>query len=85
MIENPPPGEGEEWVKVWKDLTPRGKFALPKELGDFVAVMCSDRAGSHTTGAEFTIDGGEHFDKTPTLEQKLMGRLHNLVNWATRA
>jgi len=64
MIENPPPGEGEEWVKLWKELTPRGKFALPKEVGDFVAVICSDRAGSHCTGAEYTIDGGEFVWRT---------------------
>lgn len=58
MIKNPPPGEGEQWVTKWNGMTPVGRFADPKEIGDTLVLMCSDKASTFMTGHDLVIDGG---------------------------
>ena len=39
------------------EAIPMGRFGEPRELGDFVAFLCSERAG-YVTGATMQVDGG---------------------------
>ncbi|KAK4684803.1 hypothetical protein P7C73_g5362, partial [Tremellales sp. Uapishka_1] len=73
MIANPPPGE-EEWVKTWQAMTPVDRFAQPKEIGDMVVLLCSDRASHFMTGSDVVLDGGESFLSIHLSAIKLMNR-----------
>jgi NAD(P)-dependent dehydrogenase (short-subunit alcohol dehydrogenase family) len=44
----------------WRELTaamPQGRGAKPREIGDLVAFLASDRSG-YTSGVIYTVDGG---------------------------
>lgn len=62
MIKNPPPGEGERWVAKWNEMTPVGRFAGPKEIGDTLVLLCSDKASTFMTGHDLVIDGGRSIE-----------------------
>jgi 3-oxoacyl-[acyl-carrier protein] reductase len=47
----------EAGYEAWASDVPLGRIGEPRELGDMVAVLASDRA-SYITGAELAIDGG---------------------------
>jgi len=47
----------ETGYEAWASDVPLGRIGEPRELGDMVAVLASDRA-SFVTGAELAIDGG---------------------------
>jgi NAD(P)-dependent dehydrogenase (short-subunit alcohol dehydrogenase family) len=47
----------EAGYEAWSSDVPLGRLGEPRELGDMVAVLASDRA-SYVTGAELVIDGG---------------------------
>ncbi len=48
----------EEGLEDWSDDTPLGRIGDPRELGDVVAFLASDRA-SFVTGANVPVDGGK--------------------------
>ncbi|ORY31387.1 hypothetical protein BCR39DRAFT_526392 [Naematelia encephala] len=58
MIANPPPGEGEEWVKIWKSMTPVDRWGTAEDVANHIVLLCSDRAGSFMTGSDIVVDGG---------------------------
>ena len=37
----------------------KDRFASTKELGDFIMLLCSERAGGFMTGSDVIWDGGE--------------------------
>jgi 3-oxoacyl-[acyl-carrier protein] reductase len=47
----------ETGYEQWASGVPLGRIGEPRELGDMVAVLASDRAG-YVNGAELAIDGG---------------------------
>ena len=49
-------GRGETWDQIAKD-TPIGRTGIPKEVGDFIAYLCTD-AASWIHGQSISIDGG---------------------------
>ncbi|RSH82863.1 hypothetical protein EHS25_005853 [Saitozyma podzolica] len=60
MIANPPDATASTWVSDWQARTPAGRFATPDEVGEFVALLVSDKQGGMgwMTGSDVVIDGG---------------------------
>lgn len=60
MIANPPDAQAQAWSKEWQDRTPVGKFATPDQVGEFVALLLSDRQGGmgFMAGSDVVLDGG---------------------------
>lgn len=79
MIKNPPPGEGEQWVAKWNGMTPVGRFADPKEIGDTLVLMCSDKASTFMTGHDLVIDGGMYIENATCDGTHWLPRLHYLL------
>lgn len=61
MIANPPDATASTWVSEWQARTPAGRFATPDEVGEFVALLVSEKQGGMgwMTGSDVVIDGGE--------------------------
>ena len=51
------PLEGTPFEQAILNATPMGRLGQPREIGEVVAFLASDRA-SYVTGAEFLVDGG---------------------------
>lgn len=79
MIKNPPPGEGEQWVAKWNEMTPVGRFADPKEIGDTLVLLCSDKASTFMTGHDLVIDGGMYIEIATGDGTHWLPRLHYLL------
>lgn len=47
----------EQYLESSQTLIPLGRFGEPRELGDVVAFLCSERA-SYLTGTSIQVDGG---------------------------
>ena len=47
----------QEWVKLWKEMTPMHRFADPSEIAYTMLFLASD-AASYVTGAILLVDGG---------------------------
>jgi NAD(P)-dependent dehydrogenase (short-subunit alcohol dehydrogenase family) len=47
----------DDWMSVWKERTPLGRFARPKEIADMLVVLASDKA-TYMTGSDVVVDGG---------------------------
>lgn len=46
-----------EWLPMWKDMTPMGRFGQPEEIANLMLFLASD-AASYMTGSIVLIDGG---------------------------
>lgn len=79
MIKNPPPGEGEQWVAKWNEMTPVGRFADPKEIGDTLVLLCSDKASTFMTGHDLVIDGGMYIEIATGDGTHWLPRIHYLL------
>ena len=55
-----PIGRGERWEEMAKD-TPIGRLGTPKEVGDFIAYLCTN-AASWIHGQSINIGGGTQMD-----------------------
>jgi NAD(P)-dependent dehydrogenase (short-subunit alcohol dehydrogenase family) len=51
------PGSYEEGLADWSEGIPLGRVGEPRELGETVAWLASDRA-SYVNGAAVPVDGG---------------------------
>jgi NAD(P)-dependent dehydrogenase (short-subunit alcohol dehydrogenase family) len=49
--------ENPVWAERWKDLTPLGRVAQPREIASVVGFLSSD-AASYMTGSVVVVDGG---------------------------
>lgn len=60
MIANPPDATAASWASDWQRRTPVGKFATPDQIGEFVALLLSDKQGGmgFMAGSDVVLDGG---------------------------
>lgn len=60
MIANPPDETAKAWTAEWQRRTPVGRFATPEQVGEFVAVLLSDKQGGmgFMAGSDIVLDGG---------------------------
>ncbi|CAD6579887.1 MAG: hypothetical protein TREMPRED_002602 [Tremellales sp. Tagirdzhanova-0007] len=86
MISDPPSDEAKAWVGEWERRTPVGRqvslillpflsvpFASPEEIGDFIALMLSDKQGGmgFMAGSDVIVDGDQlmHLDCEVSYDQ----------------
>ncbi|ODO05045.1 hypothetical protein I350_05658 [Cryptococcus amylolentus CBS 6273] len=60
MIASPPDATAASWVSEWEKRTPVGRFASPAEIGEFIAVLLSEKmgGGGFMVGSDVVVDGG---------------------------
>ncbi|WVQ80309.1 hypothetical protein IAT38_002414 [Cryptococcus sp. DSM 104549] len=60
MIANPPDETAKAWVGEWESRTPVGRFATADEIGEFIAVLLSNKmgGGGFLAGSDVVVDGG---------------------------
>jgi len=56
--------------RLYSDITPLGRMAVPQDIADGVAFLCSDKA-SFITGQTLVIDGGVSLQSHETLSREL--------------
>ena len=57
MTSHAEPGE-EHYQDIWKKMHAVDRFGTAKEFGDFITLICSERAGTFLTGSDIVMDGG---------------------------
>lgn len=60
MIANPPDETAKAWAKDWENRTPVGRFATADQIGEFVALLLSEKQGGmgFMAGSDVVLDGG---------------------------
>ncbi|ODN77310.1 cytoplasmic protein [Cryptococcus wingfieldii CBS 7118] len=55
-----PDATAASWVSEWEKRTPVGRFASPAEIGEFIAVLLSEKmgGGGFMVGSDVVVDGG---------------------------